>query len=55
MTASRAGQPSLSPIEADTLPEMRRALIDILRDLERHGVRDARTGEVVQAGSVDQM
>jgi CO dehydrogenase/acetyl-CoA synthase alpha subunit len=42
------------PIEADTLPEMRRALIDILRDLERHGVRDARTGEVVQAGSVDQ-
>jgi hypothetical protein len=35
------------PIEADTLPEMRRALIDILRDLERHGVRDARTGEVV--------
>lgn len=34
-------------IEADTLPEMRRALIDILRDLERHGVRDARTGEVV--------
>jgi hypothetical protein len=43
------------PIEADTLPEMRRALIDILRDLERHGVRDARTGEIVQAGSVGQM
>jgi len=38
------------PIEADTVPEMRRALIDILRDLERHGVRDARTGEIVQAG-----
>lgn len=43
------------PIEADTLPEMRRALIDILRDLERHGVRDARTGEIVQAGAVGQM
>ena len=42
------------PIEADTLPEMRRALIDILRDLERHGVRDARTGEIVQASEVDQ-
>ena len=39
------------PIEADTVPEMRRALIDILRDLERHGVRDARTGEIVQAGA----
>jgi hypothetical protein len=43
------------PIEADTLSEMRRALIDILRDLERHGIRDARTGEVVQAGEVVQM
>jgi hypothetical protein len=43
-------------LEADTLPEMRVALIDILRDLERHGVRDAKTGEVVQAGtSVVQM
>jgi hypothetical protein len=39
------------PIEADTVPEMRRALIDILRDIERHGVRDARTGEIVQAGA----
>ena len=39
-------------IEADTLPEMRRALIDILRDLERHGVRDAKTGEIVQAGEI---
>jgi len=38
-------------IEADTLPEMRMALINILRDLERHGVRDARTGEIVQAGA----
>ena len=43
------------PIEADTLPEMRRALIDILRDLERHGIRDARTGEIVQAGEFIQM
>jgi hypothetical protein len=40
-------------IEADSLPEMRVALIDILRDLERHGVRDAKTGELIQpAGSV---
>jgi hypothetical protein len=38
-------------IEADTLPEMRRALLDILRDLERHGVRDARTGEEVQTNT----
>lgn len=43
------------PIEADSVPEMRRALIDILRDLERHGVRDARTGEIVQAGEVVQI
>jgi hypothetical protein len=43
------------PIEADTLPEMRMALLNILRDLERNGVRDAKTGEVVQAGSVVQM
>jgi hypothetical protein len=42
-------------IEADTLPEMRMALINILRDLERHGVRDARTGEIVQAGAFVQM
>jgi hypothetical protein len=42
-------------IEADSLPEMRVALIDILRDLERHGVRDAKTGEVVQAGTFSQM
>ena len=32
------------PIEADTLPDMRMALLNILRDLERHGVRDAKTG-----------
>jgi len=42
-------------VEADTLPEMRMALINILRDLERHGVRDARTGEIVQAGAFVQM
>jgi hypothetical protein len=34
-------------LEADSLPEMRVALIDILRDLERHGVRDAKTGETI--------
>jgi hypothetical protein len=37
-------------VEADTLPEMRMALINILRDLERHGVRDARTGEILTSG-----
>jgi hypothetical protein len=31
-------------IEADTLPEMRMALINILKDIEKHGVRDANTG-----------
>ena len=31
-------------IEADTLPEMRKALINVLSDLEKHGVRDAKTG-----------
>jgi hypothetical protein len=39
------------PVEADTVPEMRMTLLNILRDLERHGVRDADTGEVVQAGT----
>ena len=34
-------------LEAGTLPEMRVALLDILRDLERHGVRDAKTGEPI--------
>jgi hypothetical protein len=43
------------PIEADSLPEMRLALLNVLRDLERHGVRDVDTGEVVQAGEVVQM
>ena len=32
------------PIEGDSLPEMRMALLNVLRDLERHGVRDAKTG-----------
>jgi hypothetical protein len=42
------------PLEADSLPEMRMALLNVLRDLERHGVRDAKTGEPIQpAGSVD--
>ena len=43
------------PIEADSLDEMRQALTTILRDLERYGVRDAQTGEVVQTGNVGQM
>jgi hypothetical protein len=41
------------PIEADSVPEIRMALLNILRDLERHGVRDAKTGEVVQAGTFE--
>jgi len=32
------------PIEADSVKDLRMALLDILRDLERHGVRDAKTG-----------
>ena len=44
------------PIEASSVAELRMALLDILRDLERHGVRDGKTGEVVQTGaSVVQM
>jgi hypothetical protein len=43
------------PIEADSLDEMREALTAILQDLERYGIRDAKTGEVVQTGSVVQM
>jgi hypothetical protein len=39
------------PIEAETVAEMRMTLLNILRDLERHGVRDAKTGEVVQTGN----
>jgi hypothetical protein len=42
------------PIEADTVPELRLTLLNILRDLERHGVRDAKTGAPIQpAGSED--
>jgi len=32
------------PIEAESISDLRMALINILRDLERHGVRDAKTG-----------
>lgn len=32
------------PIEAESVTNLRMALLDILRDLERHGVRDAETG-----------
>ena len=35
------------PIETETLPEMRQALIQILQDAERHGIRDAKTGEKI--------
>ena len=32
------------PIEAESVTNLRMALLDILRDLERHGIRDAETG-----------
>jgi hypothetical protein len=35
------------PIEAESVSEMRMALLNILQDIERHGVRDAKTGEVI--------
>lgn len=35
------------PIEADTVADLRKALLQILMDLEQHGVRDAKTGEVI--------
>jgi hypothetical protein len=38
------------PIEADSLDEMREALTAILQDLDRYGVRDAKTGEVLDKG-----
>lgn len=38
-------------IEAGTVSEMRMTLLDVLCDLERHGVRDAETGNVVQTGN----
>jgi len=34
-------------IEADSLPEMRKALEHMMADLERYGVRDAKTGEEI--------
>ena len=37
-------------IEADSLDEMRKALTAILQDLDRYGVRDAKTGEVLDKG-----
>jgi len=41
------------PLEADTLAEMRMTLINALRDLERHGVRDAKTGEIVDVSQAN--
>jgi hypothetical protein len=41
--------------EADSLPDMRKTLLAVLTDIERHGVRDAKTGEIVQAGTFVQM
>ena len=35
------------PLEADSVADMRMALLNVLRDLERHGVRDAKTGEPI--------
>lgn len=35
------------PLEADSVADMRMALLNVLRDLERHGVRDAKTGEEI--------
>ena len=35
------------PIEADSVSDLRMALLNVLRDLERHGVRDAKTGEPI--------
>jgi hypothetical protein len=43
------------PLEADSLPDMRKTLLAVLTDIERHGVRDAKTGEIVQAGTFVQM
>jgi hypothetical protein len=35
-------------IEAESLKDMRMALIDILKDAERHGVLDAKTGQEIE-------
>jgi hypothetical protein len=39
------------PIEAESVSDLRMALLNILRDLERHGVRDAKTGAPIQPAS----
>jgi hypothetical protein len=35
------------PIEAESLTEMRKSLLAVLTDIERHGIRDADTGEPI--------
>ena len=35
------------PIEKDTLDDLRSTLHDILNDIERHGVRDVETWELI--------
>ena len=35
------------PLEADSVVELRLALLQVLFDMEKHGVRDIRTGEPV--------
>lgn len=40
------------PIETDTAEEMKQTLLNIISDLERFGVRDIVTGEVVQTERV---
>lgn len=41
------------PIEAESVSDLRITLLNILRDLERHGVKNAKTGEIVQAGTFE--
>ena len=36
------------PIEADTVKEMQMALHQILNDIDKHGVRDINTGELIK-------
>lgn len=38
------------PIEAETVSELREALLQILLDLERYGVRDITNGSIVTTG-----
>ena len=35
------------PMETDTVDDMRKALLRVLRDLDDHGVRDIETGEQI--------